>query len=396
MSRSVSAPSSVTNTSPCWNGLIVPGSTFRYGSNFCTWTLRPRAFRSRPSDAATIPFPRPETTPPVTNTYFVARSVVTQSPRDANVACAADGAVFQESAAVWTSAWSRLRARCGNERPRPMSHGPLTASVARVRSGAEASSRSSASIRSPVSWKTSRSGGAAASTSSIPVGFGLRKMLGRFVPRICQRAPAARPRRSGSTAAIPGHQSAKWRGAARKAQTSSRGARSRRAASTRGTGGRLAPGQDERDRDEAADADRHRQIGAVQQHAVRRDEVRDPAPPRERARDVPEGAAGEGSGGQVERPRARERGGDEEQHHDEGERRELRRRARVEANGLERAGGRHPLRREVEHAREGGHASGQGEMCAPAHSELGHRACAFQTLLSPLCMDAKNAGDSTG
>src|SRR5919198_834535 len=92
MSRSVSAPSSVTKTSPCWNGLIVPGSTFRYGSNFCTWTLRPRALRSRPSEAATIPFPRPETTPPVTNTCFVARSVVTVSPRDANVACPRDGA----------------------------------------------------------------------------------------------------------------------------------------------------------------------------------------------------------------------------------------------------------------------------------------------------------------
>jgi len=73
MSRSVSAPSSVTNTSPCWNGLIVPGSTFRYGSNFCTWMVRPRAFRSRPSDAATIPFPSAETTPPVTKTYFVGR-----------------------------------------------------------------------------------------------------------------------------------------------------------------------------------------------------------------------------------------------------------------------------------------------------------------------------------
>src|SRR3954454_20745519 len=70
MSRSVSAPSSVTNTSPCWNGLIVPGSTLMYGSNFCTCTLRPRAFRSRPSDAAVIPLPRDETTPPVTKTYL--------------------------------------------------------------------------------------------------------------------------------------------------------------------------------------------------------------------------------------------------------------------------------------------------------------------------------------
>src|SRR6185312_12209523 len=75
MSRSVSAPSSVTKTSPCWNGLIVPGSTLRYGSNFWSWTRRPRAFSRRPSDAATIPFPSAETTPPVTKTYFGARAL---------------------------------------------------------------------------------------------------------------------------------------------------------------------------------------------------------------------------------------------------------------------------------------------------------------------------------
>src|SRR5262245_14889775 len=75
MSRSVSAPSSVTKTSPCWNGLIVPGSTLRYGSNFWSWTRSPRAFSRRPSEAATIPFPRAETTPPVTKTYFGARAL---------------------------------------------------------------------------------------------------------------------------------------------------------------------------------------------------------------------------------------------------------------------------------------------------------------------------------
>src|SRR5919201_1303312 len=75
MSKSVSAPSSVTNTSPCWNGLIVPGSTFRYGSNFWSWTRKPRALSSRPSDAATIPLPSAETTPPVTKTYFGARAL---------------------------------------------------------------------------------------------------------------------------------------------------------------------------------------------------------------------------------------------------------------------------------------------------------------------------------
>src|SRR5947209_5520449 len=70
MSRSVSPPSSVTKTSPCWNGLIVPGSTLRYGSNFCTCTLRPRALSSRPSEAAVMPLPSDETTPPVTKTYL--------------------------------------------------------------------------------------------------------------------------------------------------------------------------------------------------------------------------------------------------------------------------------------------------------------------------------------
>src|SRR3982751_1246796 len=75
MSRSVSAPSSVTKTSPCWNGLIVPGSTLRYGSNFWSCTRRPRAFSNRPSEAATMPFPSAETTPPVTKTYFGARAL---------------------------------------------------------------------------------------------------------------------------------------------------------------------------------------------------------------------------------------------------------------------------------------------------------------------------------
>src|SRR5215213_3330838 len=70
MSRSVSAPSSVTKTSPCWNGLIVPGSTFRYGSNFCSVTLRPRLSSRHPIEAAAIPLPSDETTPPVTKMYL--------------------------------------------------------------------------------------------------------------------------------------------------------------------------------------------------------------------------------------------------------------------------------------------------------------------------------------
>src|SRR6266566_4151604 len=74
MSRSVSAPSSVTKTSPCWNGLIVPGSTFRYGSNFCSETVSPRLSSRQPIDAAAIPFPSEETTPPVTKMYLAIRN----------------------------------------------------------------------------------------------------------------------------------------------------------------------------------------------------------------------------------------------------------------------------------------------------------------------------------
>src|SRR2546421_4008355 len=70
MSRSVSAPSSVTNTSPCWNGLIVPGSTLMYGSSLMLVTRMLRDSRIAARDAAAMPFPNEETTPPVTKTYL--------------------------------------------------------------------------------------------------------------------------------------------------------------------------------------------------------------------------------------------------------------------------------------------------------------------------------------
>src|SRR5207237_4247185 len=72
-SRSVSAPSSVTNTSPCWNGDIVPGSTLMYGSSLRLVTRTPREARIAASDAAAMPFPSEETTPPVTKTNLVIR-----------------------------------------------------------------------------------------------------------------------------------------------------------------------------------------------------------------------------------------------------------------------------------------------------------------------------------
>src|SRR3569833_4148564 len=70
-SRSVSAPSSVTNTSPCWVGFIVPGSTIRYGSSFWIVTFRPRPSSRQAMEADARPFPSDDTTPPVTKMYFV-------------------------------------------------------------------------------------------------------------------------------------------------------------------------------------------------------------------------------------------------------------------------------------------------------------------------------------
>src|SRR5258708_5152548 len=49
---------------------MVPGSTLRYGSSFWRETVRCRALRMFPIDAAVMPFPTEETTPPVTKTYF--------------------------------------------------------------------------------------------------------------------------------------------------------------------------------------------------------------------------------------------------------------------------------------------------------------------------------------
>ena len=49
---------------------MVPASTLTYGSIFIIVTECPLAFSKVPSDAAVIPFPSPDTTPPVTNTNF--------------------------------------------------------------------------------------------------------------------------------------------------------------------------------------------------------------------------------------------------------------------------------------------------------------------------------------
>src|SRR6185295_7890894 len=80
MSRSVSAPSSVTNTSPCWNGLIVPGSTLMYGSILRMDTFNPRLSSSAPIEADARPLPKDETTPPVTKMNLVRFTSLAISP----------------------------------------------------------------------------------------------------------------------------------------------------------------------------------------------------------------------------------------------------------------------------------------------------------------------------
>src|SRR4051812_38797303 len=50
---------------------MVPGSTLMYGSSLTIETLIFRDSRIAARDAAAIPLPREETTPPVTNTYLV-------------------------------------------------------------------------------------------------------------------------------------------------------------------------------------------------------------------------------------------------------------------------------------------------------------------------------------
>src|SRR3954469_23647175 len=49
---------------------IVPGSTLMYGSSLMLVTRMLRDSRIAAREAAAMPFPREETTPPVTKTYF--------------------------------------------------------------------------------------------------------------------------------------------------------------------------------------------------------------------------------------------------------------------------------------------------------------------------------------
>src|SRR5688500_2215268 len=55
---------------------MVPGSTLMYGSSLTRETLILRDSRIAAREAAAMPFPREETTPPVTKTYLVMTDLV--------------------------------------------------------------------------------------------------------------------------------------------------------------------------------------------------------------------------------------------------------------------------------------------------------------------------------
>src|SRR4051812_28649315 len=55
---------------------MVPGSTLRYGSNFCRRTRRPRCSSNMPTEALVKPLPRELTTPPVTKICLATLNVL--------------------------------------------------------------------------------------------------------------------------------------------------------------------------------------------------------------------------------------------------------------------------------------------------------------------------------
>src|SRR6478735_4275055 len=59
---------------------MVPGSTLMYGSNFCSCTSSPRATSSRPIEAAAMPLPSEETTPPVMKMNRVSPGAIDLTP----------------------------------------------------------------------------------------------------------------------------------------------------------------------------------------------------------------------------------------------------------------------------------------------------------------------------
>src|SRR5262245_1208647 len=101
---------------------MVPGSTLMYGSNFCSDTFSPRAFSRRPSEAAVMPLPSDETTPPVTNTYLTC--LLTYAPAFPRV-------TGPGTASYASTGTARIGAVASDPRPDHQGISPTRAAVAR-------------------------------------------------------------------------------------------------------------------------------------------------------------------------------------------------------------------------------------------------------------------------
>src|SRR5579871_6888931 len=73
-----------------------------YGSSLTCVTRRPRASSRAPTDALASPFPIEETTPPVTNTYFVGLRLIAASLLSITSAIAHGTVTYEAALAVRT------------------------------------------------------------------------------------------------------------------------------------------------------------------------------------------------------------------------------------------------------------------------------------------------------
>src|SRR5213594_346060 len=89
---------------------MVPGSTFRYGSNFIRLTVMPRLSSRHPIEAAASPLPSEDTTPPVTKMYF---ADIVSSPQLCWENCAGWCAqsIMTDEHLNWNLTFAALRAR---------------------------------------------------------------------------------------------------------------------------------------------------------------------------------------------------------------------------------------------------------------------------------------------
>src|SRR5436305_8504388 len=85
---------------------MVPGSTFRYGSNFIRLTLMHQHSSRQPMEAAASPLPSEDTTPPVTKMYF---ADIVSSPQLCLEICAGWCAQSIMTEKVCVATWKKLQ-----------------------------------------------------------------------------------------------------------------------------------------------------------------------------------------------------------------------------------------------------------------------------------------------